>query len=224
MSLFRSIFGGGKKAAATAEGPQDAIQKLRETEEMLIKKQEFLEKKIAAEVATARKHGTKNKRVALHALKRKKQFEKQLEHIDGVLNTLEYQKVALENASTNAEVLHVMKGATDALKSAHNNMDVDQVHDLMEEIADQQEVANEIAEAISSPAGFEQDVDEDELLKELEELEQEDLDKQLLNVGPAVSTLPEPPTTELPASAKKVASKKQQEDEDLAELEAWANV
>ena len=83
------------------------------------------------EIATARKHGTKNKRLALHALKRKKQFEKQLEHIDGVLNTLEYQKVALENASTNTEVLNVMKGATDALKSAHHNMDVDQVCNLV---------------------------------------------------------------------------------------------
>lgn len=47
-----------------------------------------------------------------------------------------------------------------------------QVHDLMEDIAEQQEVANEIAEAISNPVGFGQDVDEDELLKELEELEQ----------------------------------------------------
>lgn len=42
----------------------------------------------------------------------------------------------------------------------------------MEEISEQQDVANEIAEAISSPAGFEQDIDEDDLLKELEQLEQ----------------------------------------------------
>lgn len=42
----------------------------------------------------------------------------------------------------------------------------------MEDIAEQQEVANEIAEAISNPVGFGQDLDEDELLKELEELEQ----------------------------------------------------
>lgn len=42
----------------------------------------------------------------------------------------------------------------------------------MEDIAEQQEVANEIAEAISNPVGFGQDVDEDELLKELEKLEQ----------------------------------------------------
>jgi hypothetical protein len=45
MSFFGKVFGSGKKdekAPTTGE----AIQKLRETEEMLIKKQEFLEKKI----------------------------------------------------------------------------------------------------------------------------------------------------------------------------------
>lgn len=78
-------------------------------------------------MATALKHGTKNKRLALHALGRKRQFEKQLNHLDGVLQTLEFQREALENASTNAEVLQVMGSASKALKAAHNNMDVDQV-------------------------------------------------------------------------------------------------
>lgn len=40
----------------------DAIQKLRETENMLQKKQDFLEKKIEQELDTAKKNGTKNKR------------------------------------------------------------------------------------------------------------------------------------------------------------------
>lgn len=47
-----------------------------------------------------------------------------------------------------------------------------QVHDLMDDIQDQQEVAKEISEAISNPIGY-NDVDEDDLLAELEELEQE---------------------------------------------------
>ena len=38
--------------------------------------------------------------------------------------------------------------------------DVDQVHDLMDEVAEQQEIANEISEAISNPVGFGHDVDE----------------------------------------------------------------
>lgn len=42
--------------------PEEAIQKLKETEKILIKKQEFLEQKIQQELQTAKKHGTKNKR------------------------------------------------------------------------------------------------------------------------------------------------------------------
>ena len=34
------------------------------------------------------------------------------------------------------------------------------MHDLMDDVAEQQEIANEISEAISSPVGFGQDVDE----------------------------------------------------------------
>ena len=65
-----------------------------------------------------------------------------------------------------------MGKATEAMKAAHKNLDVDQVHDLMEDIAEQQDVANEIAEAISNPIGFGNDIDEADLLAELEELEE----------------------------------------------------
>lgn len=59
---------------------------------------------------------------AIQALKRKKRFEKQLQQIDGTLSTIEFQREALENASTNTEVLRVMGDAAKALKSAHKNM------------------------------------------------------------------------------------------------------
>ena len=44
-----------------------------------------------------------------------------------ISNLLNFQRQALENASTNAEVLQVMGNASKALKAAHNNMDIDQV-------------------------------------------------------------------------------------------------
>lgn len=60
--LTMSFFGlfGGKKEKGPTTG--EAIQKLRETEQMLLKKQDYLEKKIELELDTARKNGTKNKR------------------------------------------------------------------------------------------------------------------------------------------------------------------
>ena len=61
MSALARIFGSGKKGE-TQPSPQVAIQKLRETAEMLEKKTEFFEKKIEIEIATAKKCGLKNKR------------------------------------------------------------------------------------------------------------------------------------------------------------------
>ncbi|RVE72435.1 hypothetical protein OJAV_G00042400 [Oryzias javanicus] len=220
MSLFGKIFGSNSKGGKAAT-PQEAIQKLRETEEMLAKKQDFLEKKIEQELITAKKNGTKNKRAALQALKRKKRYEKQLTQIDGTLSTIEFQREALENANTNTEVLKNMGYAAKAMKAAHENMDIDKVDDLMAEITEQQEVAQEISDVISRPVGFGEEYDEDELLAELEDLEQEELDRNLLEVRGAEDVpLPSVPSTSLPS---KPAKKKQEEDEDdMADLEAWA--
>ena len=59
---------------------------------------------------------------ALMCLKRKKRLEKQLAQIDGTLSTIEFQREALENASTNTEVLKNMSYAAKALKSAHQQL------------------------------------------------------------------------------------------------------
>lgn len=61
MSIFGKLFGSGGKGGKSPS-TQEAIQRLRETEEMLAKKQEFLEKKIDQELLIAKKNGTKNKR------------------------------------------------------------------------------------------------------------------------------------------------------------------
>ena len=117
-----------------------------------------------------------------------------------------------------------MNVAAKALKKAHADMDVDQVHDMMDDIAEQHDVAKEISEAISNPVGFGQDFDEDDLLEELNELEAEgemeeqaELEKQLLDVEPT-KVLPDVPKAE-PAKPKK----KEEEDDDMAELAAWAS-
>lgn len=114
-----------------------------------------------------------------------------------------------------------MGNCTDLI--SFSSRDVDQIHDMMDDIAEQQNIATEISDAISNPVAFRtfsddvcaalssltepfflfaaQDVDEDELERELEELEQEQLDKELLDVGPATG-LPDVPTEDLPERAK----------------------
>ena len=118
---------------------------------------------------------------------------------------------------------------------------------MMDDIAEQQDVAKEISEAISSPVAFGQvriiikdktpsiqillqEFDEDELEAELDALgeeleleEQEELDKQLLDVGPAAA-LPDVPRAEPAKPAAPARAKKEEtEDPDMAELAAWAS-
>nr|XP_033790971.1 charged multivesicular body protein 4c [Geotrypetes seraphini] len=218
MSKLTKLFkgAGGSSRSRGAPTPQEALGRLRETEEMLAKKQDYLEKKIEQELATARKHGTKNKRAALQALKRKKRLEKQLIQIDGTLSTIEFQREALENSHTNTEVLKNMGYAAKAMKAAHANMDVDKIDSLMQDIHEQQDIAQEISDAISRPAGFGEEFDEDELMAELEELEQEELNKHMADVR-----LPSVPATSLP-SRPATSRKRVEDDDEMKQLAAWA--
>jgi hypothetical protein len=74
-----------------------------------------------------------------------------------------------------------MGEAARALEAAHSGLDVDKVQDLKDIIAEQQDKANEIANVFIQDAML----DDDELLKELEELEQENLNTVLIDLPPA---------------------------------------
>lgn len=98
---------------------------------------------------------------------------------------------------------------------------------MMDDIAEQQDVAKEISDAISNPVAFGKfqidvcvwnirinhfvagnDIDDEELERELDELEQEELDKELLNVGPsATDELPDVPADELKDKIKQPKKK-----------------
>ena len=73
--VLSRVFGGSSKSGSkmkTAQTPQEAIQQLRDVEDVLNKKVEHLESRINEETAIARRDARTNKRNALNALKRKK--------------------------------------------------------------------------------------------------------------------------------------------------------
>ncbi|KAM9102570.1 charged multivesicular body protein 4c [Sarcophilus harrisii] len=232
MSKLGRFFKRGDSSKGKAvPTPQEALARLRETEEILGKKQEYLETRIQKELALAKKHGTQNKRAALQALKRKKRLEKHLTQIDGTLSTIEFQREALENSHTNTEVLRNMGFAAKAMKAVHENMDINKIDDLMQEITEQQDIAQEISEAFSQRVGFGDDFDEDELMAELEELEQEELNKKMTNVR-----LPNVPSTSLPSHpgrlpnvpstshrSRAASSRRKEDEDDIKQLAAWAS-
>jgi len=184
MNLF------GKKKAPPPK-LSDTIQKLREANDTLDKREKHLEKQIAQAIAEAKKKSKmKDKRGALFQIKRKRMYEKQIEQIYGKKSNIETQIMALEAAASNKEVLDVMKVGKDALKSAIQATDVEQVEQTMEDINEQIAMGDEIGDAMSNPIG--QPVDEEDLAKELEEMEQEMTEEELLEapVVPKVTLKP----------------------------------
>ncbi|RPB02683.1 Snf7-domain-containing protein [Choiromyces venosus 120613-1] len=194
----------GRGAANKKDSAKDAILKLREQLEMLQKKEKHLEGEIAEQDSIARKMVQTNKNAAMTALKRKKTHETHLASTVAQINTIEQQMHSIETANLNYETLKVMQSASDAMKKIHGGMNLDKVDMTMEEIKEQQQIAEEIGNAIVNMC---EPTDESELLKELDSMKQEQLDTQMLSA-------PSAPITATPQTTK---GKTIEEDED-AEL------
>ena len=179
-------------------------------------REEHIQKKIDAIVADAKKKMAKgDKKGALFAMKRKKLYEKEIEKIFNVKMTLETQVISLESAAQNAQTFQAMQAGTQTMSKIRNEVGIEQVDDVMDDIKEEMELANEINDAIAQPVDPLM-ADEDDLLAELNELETEDLEAELLRPPPTVAaplTLPNVPDSKLPALAKK-------EEDDLKALEA----
>ncbi|KIM68583.1 hypothetical protein SCLCIDRAFT_1208777 [Scleroderma citrinum Foug A] len=214
MSSFMSYFGGRRDSKQTA---RDAIVGLRQQLQMIEKKEEYLQKKIDEEIKKAKANAVSNKAVATQALRRKKASEAELERLAGTRLQLEMQMNTLESANLNAETMQAMRKAADALGAIHGNMTMDKVDSTMSKIAEQRDIANEIAEAISNPLD-QNALDEDELKLELEQMEQEVLDERLAGADHVPA--------HIPASARKEESRaavpavEDDEEAQLRELQA----
>ena len=176
MSLLQIIFGSQSKNNIPVI--EEVMQKLKQTEMMLEKKQEYLDLKYDEENATARKHLRTNKRLALQALKRRKRVEEQLRKIDGALTILEFQREALANVQTNMEVFKILNyTALGTLRDARQALDMEDAHDTIDSIHEETEISKEISEAVCG-LGSNQDFDDgneddDELRAELDAIGQE---------------------------------------------------
>ncbi|EGG17094.1 SNF7 family protein [Cavenderia fasciculata] len=187
------LFGRTKSAPNT----QETIARLRQTIEMLEKRQKFLQEKADRKEEEAKMFVAKKKKRVYHdllicliisihteallCLKQRNTYQNEVNKLQGTFDTLSTQIFALENAKMNMEIMDSMRSGAHHLKELQNNLTVEKVDDTIEEIQTQMEVHEEISRAISQPLGTQLD-DEDDLLRELEELEQESLDSQLLNI------------------------------------------
>lgn len=217
MSFLKNLFGGA--APKPALTPNQGLEQLEEKADMLRKRIAHIQSQIQEQENIAKQYATTNKNRALAALKKKRQLDDNLKKAEGTLDNIENQKDMLENASSNAAVLKTMADTAKIVKQQHDNLDINKVEDIVDEMREQKEVSEEIANILSQTTSKPQD--EDELLKELESMQQEQIDAKLLQTDKDTAALPDVPT-QLPSAPAASASKKKDEDE-LDELKKWAS-
>ncbi|BCR83689.1 ESCRT-III subunit protein SNF7 [Aspergillus chevalieri] len=210
---------GGAAAQKRKDAPKNAILMLREQLDMLQKRERHLENQMEEQEAIAKKNVAANKTaVAKAALRRKKVHEKNLEQTTAQITQLEQQIYSIEAANINQETLNAMKAAGSAMTQIHGSMTIDKVDETMDQLREQHQLSEEIAQAITSQSVGEQP-DEDELDAELEGLEQEAMDERMLKTGtvPVADQI-----NRLPAAANgepKDKTKQAEEEDEEAELE-----
>eukprot|EP01132_Coremiostelium_polycephalum_P009257 gene9257-11343_t len=211
MKLF------GRTKAPT--NSQDTIAKLRKTLEMLEKRRNLLQDRADKEELEAKRLvSQKKKRDALLCLKKRNNFQNEANKLQGSFDTLSAQIFALENAKMNIEIMNSMREGAQTLKSLHGEMTVEKVDDTFEEIQTQMDVHEEISRAISQPIGTQLD-DEDDLLRELAQLEQEDLDAQLLTIKPLPTSATKEPHFPSASTVNPEVSASSKEDDEYRLLE-----
>lgn len=229
-----SLFGKKKKAAPPpTKDPTEVIADISRILETLEKRESHMNLKMEMCVKEAKaKAAKKDKNGALFALKQKKFYENELSKLQGSRMTLFQQRLSLEATATNKLVFEQMQGSLQAMKDARGKIDSDAVEDLVDDMAEEQDMADQIADAISRPA---KDMfDDEELNAELAELEELELDEQLMtpsvpstvNLGTPAAAMPSVPTSvfmpSVPTSAisAPAAAEETEEERQLRELTA----
>ncbi|EPE05496.1 vacuolar-sorting protein snf7 [Ophiostoma piceae UAMH 11346] len=219
MSGVWGWFGGGA-AQKKKDTPKNAILGLRAQLDMLQKREAHLQTQIDQQDAIARKNVTTNKNAAKAALRRKKAHEHSLEQTQAQIGTLEQQVNAIESANINRETLAAMERAASAMKTIHGGLTPEKVDETMERIQEQNQLSEEIVNAITAnPIG--EAIDDADLEDELEQLQQEQLDEKMLQTGAvpvsdAVHRLPAAANGELKAAPVE----EDDEEEELRKLQA----
>jgi len=173
------LFGKKKEAAQPKVDINNVIRDLRENITLLDKREAHLQKQVVLLKAEAmKKHKAKDKRGAISCMKRMKLTEKEIENIYGKKDALWMQTTALEAASSNKATLDAMKKGTAALKATVSDSVVEEVNDVMDELNEHLNMAEEVNNAMAQPIGNQ--MDKDELWAELSELETLDTEAELL--------------------------------------------
>ncbi|CAM9548266.1 unnamed protein product [Choristocarpus tenellus] len=139
------------------------------------------------------------KRRALETLKRKKMYEQQRDQMAGQQFNIEQTSFAIDSIKDTATTVSAMKAAGKSLKTEVKKMDLNEIEDLTDNMADMMEDMNEINDIMGRSYNVPDELDEDDLEAELacldDELEGlEDIEADETSAYTQPASLPYEPT------------------------------
>lgn len=126
-------------------------------------------KKIATTKSAAAKQNLKRR--AMQILQQKKVYEKQRDQIYGQQFNVDQTKFAAQSAQDTVHIVSAMKSANKDLKKQFKQIDIDEIDDLRDDMADLMEMSEEVNDMLGQSYAVPDDLDETDLLDELEALD-----------------------------------------------------
>merc|ERR1712012_1452813 len=109
------------------------------------------------------------KQKALRLLKQKKQYEAQAENMRNQSFNMEQTLMATQTLKDTKTTVNAMKMGVKEMKKEFKNVNIEQIEDMQDELADMLEEANEVQEVMGRAYGM-PEIDEDDLEAELDAL------------------------------------------------------
>ena len=203
--MFKKMFGGGeKKPAAPQVDAQETISKLNAQCENVQKRINVVENKMADMKKEAlEKRKKKDDRGALICLQKMKMYEKEVKKLDGQSIMLENQKMMIESTHFDKDVISGMKDGKNVMEQMNKEMDIDDIAELQDDLADQQAEIEQRQEFFANVA----DEGKEDLMAELDELEalaiEEDMEGEMIPTN----------TINVPGQAQPIAAQANEEEE-----------
>ena len=117
-----------------------------------------------------------------------KMYQKEIDGNQNKICNIETIALNIEQAVMNADVVDAMAQGRDAQASLNARNDPDKVADVMDDIAEQQQMAAEVSDMLSGPIGGEM-FDEDDCEAELDEIMALQTEEDMMNLPAVPSTL-----------------------------------
>jgi len=176
----------------------DAIVKLQSTLTFLDTKMNQLNENVLKYTCEAKRLYTcKNKPAALHQLRLKKMYEREVAKMDSLKFNIESNILHMESVGVMMETVSTIKETSHQFQLVSRHVDIDRLEDSIEEMFEQRDTSKDI-ETILNDMHDSHDYDEDDLMDELESLVAEDLER---GVDDTTTTTTQHPPPETPSNA-----------------------